>query len=158
MAESVRLIPGMIAPDFTLKDQNNNSVHLVDYRGKKVILYFYPKAGTPGCTAQACDFRDSLNSLQSSGYQVLGVSADTPAQQKKFEDHKNLTFPLLSDHNMAVHRAYGTFPQKLIGPKSLGILRSTFVIDEKGIVTMADYTVKPFGHVARLRSNLGIDG
>ena len=154
---TTRLEAGTKAPAFTALDQNGNSVSLSDFAGKKVILYFYPAAMTPGCTTQACDFRDSLDSLSASGYVVLGVSKDTVAKLKKFEEHDALTFPLLSDPELTVHNAYGVYGEKsMYGKTVMGVIRSTFVIDEQGVVTHALYNVKATGHVASLRGKLGL--
>lgn len=149
---------GDTAPDFTLDDQDGDPVSLRDLRGRKVILYFYPAAMTPGCTTQACDFRDSLASLEGAGYAVLGVSRDTPAKLKQFAERDGLTFPLLSDPDRAVHEAYGTWGEKMnYGKVVEGVLRSTFVVDEDGTIAQALYNVKATGHVARLRKLLGVD-
>lgn len=153
-----QLHPGDTAPDFTLDDQDGSPVSLADLRGRKVVLYFYPAAMTPGCTTEACDFRDSLGSLQGAGYAVIGVSRDAPAKLKEFAERDGLTFPLLSDPDRAVHDAYGAWGEKLnYGKVVEGVLRSTFVLDENGVVTQALYNVKATGHVARLRKLLGID-
>ena len=153
-----RLEAGTPAPAFTLPDKDGNHVSLADYAGKKVVLYFYPAASTPGCTTQACDFRDSLNSLASAGYQVLGVSKDHGAALQKFAEEENLSFPLLSDPDLAVHQAYGAYGEKsMYGKTVTGVIRSTFVIDENGVVTHPLYNVKATGHVARLRTLLGVD-
>ncbi|WP_166879039.1 thioredoxin-dependent thiol peroxidase [Salinibacterium sp. ZJ450] len=153
-----RLAPGDTAPAFTLIDQDGNSVSLSDYAGRKVIVYFYPAAMTPGCTTQACDFRDSLNSLAGAGYQVLGISKDNAAKQKQFENKEHLNFPLLSDEDLAVHHAYATWgPKSLYGKIIDGVIRSTFVIDGQGTIEQALYNVKATGHVAMLRKRLGID-
>jgi peroxiredoxin Q/BCP len=152
-----RLEVGQTAPAFTLPDQNGNPVSLSDYAGKKVILYFYPAAMTPGCTKQACDFRDSLSSLQAAGFVVLGVSKDSPAKLKKFEANDALTFPLLSDPELTVHNAYGTYGEKSMYGKTVqGVIRSTFVVDESGKISLALYNVKATGHVASLKSKLGL--
>jgi peroxiredoxin Q/BCP len=149
---------GDTAPDFTLSDQDGKDVSLHDLRGQKVILYFYPAAMTPGCTTQACDFRDSLSSLQGAGYTVLGVSRDTPEKLREFRAHDRLPFDMLSDPDHAVHEAYGAWGEKLnYGKPVTGVLRSTFVVDEDGSVALAQYNVKATGHVARLRTQLGID-
>ncbi|MDI9892132.1 MULTISPECIES: thioredoxin-dependent thiol peroxidase [unclassified Microbacterium] len=148
---------GQAAPDFTLLDQDEHPVSLSDFRGRRVIVYFYPAAQTPGCTTQACDFRDSLASLQGAGYTVLGVSRDTPEKLRAFRDSDGLTFPLLSDPDHAVHEAYGAWGEKQNYGKTItGVLRSTFVIDEDGRVVEAQYNVKATGHVARLRKTLGL--
>jgi len=157
MTDSTRLAAGDTAPDFTLTDQDGSRVSLASYRGRKVVVYFYPAAMTPGCTTQACDFRDSLGSLAAAGYQVLGVSKDSQAKLTEFAENDHLTFPLLSDEDLAVHRAYGAWGEKnLYGKLVTGVLRSTFVIDEAGLVTLALYNVKATGHVASLRKKLGI--
>lgn len=148
---------GQAAPDFTLLDQDEHPVSLSDFRGRRVIVYFYPAAQTPGCTTQACDFRDSLASLQGAGYTVLGVSRDTPEKLRAFRDSDGLTFPLLSDPDHAVHEAYGAWGEKQnYGKTVTGVLRSTFVIDEEGRIVEAQYNVKATGHVARLRKTLGL--
>jgi len=149
---------GGIAPNFSLLDQDGASVALSDFSGQKVIVYFYPAAGTPGCTTQACDFRDNINSLKSAGYQVLGVSKDTTDDLKKFQADQGLNFPLLSDLELDVHNTYGAYGEKnLYGKKVTGVLRSTFVINEDGTIKLALYNVKATGHVASLRKKLGID-
>lgn len=151
------LEPGSAAPDFTLMDQDEHPVSLSDFRGRRVILYFYPAAQTPGCTTQACDFRDSLASLQGAGYTVLGISRDTPEKLRAFRDSDGLTFPLLSDPDHAVHEAYGAWGEKQNYGKTItGVLRSTFVVDEEGAIVEALYNVKATGHVARLRKLLGL--
>jgi peroxiredoxin Q/BCP len=155
---AARLEVGTKAPAFTLKDQDGASVSLGDFAGSKVVVYFYPAAGTPGCTTQACDFRDNINSLKSAGYQVLGVSKDSPEKLKKFQVEQGLNFPLLSDEDLAVHNAYGAYGEKNnYGKVVTGVLRSTFVLDEEGVIEMALYNVKATGHVAGLRKKLGID-
>jgi peroxiredoxin Q/BCP len=153
-----RLDTGNAAPDFTLLDQDGSTVHLSDLRGQKAILYFYPAAMTPGCTTQACDFRDSISSLQGAGYRVIGVSRDEPAKLAEFRERDGLTFTLLSDPDHAVHTAYGAWGEKMNYGKTVeGVLRSTFVLDEEGVIALAQYNVKATGHVARLRKLLGID-
>jgi peroxiredoxin Q/BCP len=149
---------GTPAPAFTLQDQNGASVSLADFAGSNVVVYFYPEAGTPGCTKQACDFRDNLNSLKSAGYAVLGVSRDSVDKLKRFESEEGLNFPLLSDPDLTVHNAYGAWGEKkLYGKTVTGVLRSTFVIGEDGDIRIASYNVKATGHVASLRKKLGID-
>jgi peroxiredoxin Q/BCP len=151
------LAAGDTAPDFTLTDQDGTEVSLGDFRGRKVIAYFYPAASTPGCTTQACDFRDSLGSLASAGYVVLGVSKDEVAKLKRFRDEEGLTFPLLSDPGLETHRAYGAWGEKMNYGKVIeGTKRSTFVIDENGVIEHALYNVKATGHVQRLRKTLGL--
>lgn len=153
------LEPGSPAPAFTLLDQDGERVSLSQLRGTKVILYFYPAAMTPGCTTQACDFRDSIASLQGAGYTVIGISRDTPAKLHKFRERDALTFTLLSDPDHAVHSAYGVWGEKMnYGKVVEGVIRSTFVLDEQGVITLAQYNVKATGHVARLRKALGLDG
>lgn len=155
---SVRLEAGSPAPAFTLPDQSGAPVSLSDFAGQNVIVYFYPAASTPGCTTEACDFRDNLNSLKSAGYQVLGVSRDEADALKKFETEQNLNFPLLSDPDLAVHNAYGAWGEKsMYGKKVTGVLRSTFVIAPDGSVELPLYNVKATGHVASLRKKLGLD-
>ncbi|WP_193598533.1 thioredoxin-dependent thiol peroxidase [Microbacterium sp. YJN-G] len=155
---TTRLETGSTAPDFTLRDQDGEDVSLAGLRGQKVILYFYPAAMTPGCTTQACDFRDSISSLQGAGYTVIGVSRDTPEKLRKFRERDALTFELLSDPDHAVHSAYGVWGEKTnYGKVVEGVIRSTFVIDEQGVIEHAQYNVKATGHVARLRKTLGID-
>ncbi|TQL47487.1 peroxiredoxin Q/BCP [Homoserinimonas aerilata] len=149
---------GSAAPAFTLGDQDGKQVSLSDFRGQKVIVYFYPAASTPGCTKQACDFRDSLGSLSSAGYQVIGVSKDSPEKLKKFQQEEALPFPLLSDVSLEVHRAYGAWGEKnSYGRIIEGTIRSTFVIDEQGVIEHALHNVKATGHVARLRKMLDVD-
>jgi peroxiredoxin Q/BCP len=151
------LSAGTAASEFTLLDKDGNNISLADFRGKKVILYFYPAASTPGCTTQACDFRDNMASLQSAGYVVLGVSKDQGAALQKFASEENLSFPLLSDPDLVVHNAYGTYGEKsMYGKTVMGVIRSTFVIDEGGILTHALYNVKATGHVASLKAKLGL--
>lgn len=157
MTDSTRLAAGDTAPQFTLTDQDGATVSLSAYAGRKVVVYFYPAAMTPGCTTQACDFRDNLGSLSAAGYQVLGVSKDAPARLKEFQAHDAVNFPLLSDEGLAVHKAYGAWGEKnLYGKTVTGVLRSTFVIDESGLVQLALYNVKATGHVASLRKKLGL--
>jgi len=149
------LQPGSPAPDFTLHDQDGAPVTLSSLRGSPVILYFYPAAMTPGCTTQACDFRDSFPALQAAGYRVLGVSRDTPEKLRAFRDRDGLTFDLLSDPDHAVHEAYGAWGEKMnYGKRVEGVIRSTFVIDADGVVQHALHNVRATGHVARLRSLL----
>ncbi|GGM85238.1 peroxiredoxin [Thermopolyspora flexuosa] len=155
----IRLAPGDAAPDFTLPDAQGGEVSLRSFRGKRVILYFYPAAMTPGCTKQACDFRDSLTELTDAGYVVLGVSKDKPERLAKFAERDKLTFPLLSDPDLTVHKAYGAYGTKtMYGKTTVGVLRSTFVIGPDGTVERALYNVKATGHVARLKKELGLAG
>lgn len=149
---------GSPAPDFTLADKDGKSHSLSDYRGSKVILYFYPAASTPGCTTQACDFRDNMGSLQAAGYVVLGVSKDKLTALQKFAQNENLSFPLLSDEDISVHHTYGAYGEKsMYGKTVMGVIRSTFVIDEDGIVLHALYNVKATGHVEMLRKKLNLE-
>lgn len=153
-----RLTPGTPAPQFTLPAAGGGTVSLADYAGQKVIVYFYPKASTPGCTTQACDFRDNLASLTSHGYAVLGISPDSVKALDTFTENQELTFPLLSDEDHAVAEAYGAWGEKKnYGKTYVGLIRSTLVIDEKGIIEVAQYNVRAKGHVAKLRRDLGID-
>jgi peroxiredoxin Q/BCP len=152
-----RLEPGDTPPDFTLPDDSGNTVSLHDFQGRKVVLYVYPAAMTPGCTTQACDFRDSLDSLAAAGYAVLGLSPDKPEKLAKFRERDGLTFPLLSDPEKSVLDAYGAYGEKkLYGKNVVGVIRSTFVIGEDGTVERAMYNVKATGHVAKLRRDLGV--
>jgi thioredoxin-dependent peroxiredoxin len=151
-----RLAPGDPAPAFTLSDADGKQVSLSSYRGQRVIVYFYPAALTPGCTKQACDFRDSLADLNDAGIAVLGISPDAPAKLAKFRDKEGLNFPLLSDPDRTVLQAYGAYGEKqLYGKTVVGVIRSTFVIDAEGNIEKALYGVKATGHVARLRTEVG---
>jgi peroxiredoxin Q/BCP len=153
-----RLSPGDPAPDFTLPDADGKDVSLADFRGTKVVVYFYPAAMTPGCTTQACDFRDSLSSLAAAGYTVLGISPDKPEKLAKFRERDAVTFPLLSDPAKSTLEAYGAWGEKtMYGKKVTGVLRSTFVVDEDGRIQLAQYNVKATGHVAKLRRDLGVE-
>jgi thioredoxin-dependent peroxiredoxin len=152
-----RLQAGDLAPDFTLPDADGNKVSLSSLRGQRVVMYFYPAAMTPGCTTQACDFRDSLASLSAAGLAVLGISPDGPAKLAKFRDKEGLNFPLLSDSDHAVLEAYGAYGEKMMyGKTSIGVIRSTFVVGPDGKIEHAYYGVKAKGHVARLRNDLGV--
>jgi peroxiredoxin Q/BCP len=152
-----RLSPGDQAPDFTLTSDTGEQVSLAGLRGRKVVVYFYPAAMTPGCTTQACDFSDSLSSLKGAGYEVLGVSPDTPEKLAKFREHDGLTITLLSDPDKSVLTAYGAFGEKKMYGKTVqGVIRSTIVLDEEGRVDLAQYNVKATGHVAKLRRDLGL--
>ena len=152
---TARLEAGAAAPAFTLQNQAGASVSLADFRGQRVILYFYPEADTPACTTQACDFRDNLAWLTAQGYVVLGVSKDSVEALAEFEQKYGLTFPLLSDESLRAHQKYGVWGEKLnYGRTYLGTLRSTFVIDEKGRLEHALYNVKAKGHLAMLSKKL----
>ena len=154
---STRLTPGDTAPDFTLPDADGKPVSLADYRGRRVVVYFYPAAGTPGCTKQACDFRDSLTELNGAGLDVLGISPDKPAKLAKFREKEGLTFPLLSDADKDVLSAWGTFGEKqMYGKTVTGVIRSTFVVDPEGKIEVAQYNVRATGHVAKLRKDLSV--
>ena len=155
---AARLAPGDKAPDFTLPAEDGSTLSLAQLRGRKVVLYAYPAAMTPGCTKQACDFRDSLASLQAAGYEVVGISPDRPDKLAKFRERDALTFPLVSDQDKSVLTGYGAFGEKqMYGKTVTGVIRSTFVIDEEGRIEKAMYNVKATGHVAKLRRELGLD-
>jgi peroxiredoxin Q/BCP len=157
MSDGTRLAVGDTAPDFTLPDADDKPVSLADYRGQRVVVYFYPAASTPGCTKQACDFRDNLTDFADAGLAVLGISPDKPAKLAKFRDSQELTFPLLSDPDRSVLAAYGAFGEKtMYGKKVTGVIRSTIVVDAEGKVEVAQYNVKAAGHVAKLRRDLGL--
>jgi thioredoxin-dependent peroxiredoxin len=152
-----RLSAGDPAPDFTLPSDDGRTVSLADSRGRKTIVYFYPAAMTPGCTTQACDFTDSLSSLQAAGYDVLGISPDSPATLAKFREKDGLTITLLSDADKSVLAAYGAYGEKKLYGKTVeGVIRSTFVVDEEGTIALAQYNVKATGHVSKLRRDLGV--
>ena len=151
-----RLAPGDPAPDFTLPDADGHPVSLSSYRGQQVIVYFYPAAMTPGCTKEACDFRDNRDVLGTKGIAVLGISPDPPAKLARFRDRDGLTFPLLSDPDHAVLEAYGAYGEKkLYGKTTVGVIRSTFVVGADGRIEKALYGVKATGHVARLLTEIG---
>ncbi len=153
----VRLTVGEPAPDFTLPDETGTPVTLSALAGRRVILYAYPAAMTPGCTTQACDFRDSLSSLEGAGFTVLGISPDTPAKLTEFKARDGLTFPLLADTAAEVLTRYGAYGEKAShGRTVVGVIRSTFVIGADGTLEKAVYNVKATGHVARLRAELGV--
>ena len=152
-----RLSPGDSAPDFTLPTDTGEEVSLSALRGRKVIVYFYPAAMTPGCTTQACDFTESLDSLQVAGYEVVGISPDKPAKLAKFRERDDLSITLASDEDRSVMTSYGAFGEKkLYGKVVQGVLRSTFVVDEDDRISLAQYNVKATGHVAKLRRDLGL--
>lgn len=154
---SARLSPGDTAPDFDLPT-DTGSVRLADLRGRKVIVYFYPSAMTPGCTKQACDFTESLNTLEAAGYTVVGISPDKPEKLAKFRERDSLTITLASDADKSVMTAYGAYGEKkLYGKVVQGVIRSTIVVDEEGKVVFGHYNVRATGHVAKLRRDLGID-
>ncbi|MFS2279501.1 thioredoxin-dependent thiol peroxidase [Microbacterium sp. OR21] len=152
-----KLTPGVTAPDFALVDAEGRTIALSDYRGRNVVVYFYPKAATPGCTTEACDFRDSLSALDAAGYAVIGVSPDSIDEIRSFAEAEHLTFPLLADSDAAVAKAWGVWGEKTVGERTFdGVIRSTFVLDGDGIVQRAEYGVDAEGHVARLRAELGV--
>lgn len=155
---SERLRSGDRAPDFTLVSGDGSTISLSDFAGENVVVYFYPAAATPGCTTEACDFRDNLASLASAGYRVVGVSPDTEAKLRSFSEKEALTFPLLSDPDHAVADAYGAWGEKKnYGKTYEGLIRSTVVVDGSGRVALAQYNVRATGHVAKLRRDLAID-
>lgn len=155
MSEQHRISVGDKAPDFTLTDDRGKQVSLLDYRGRSVVVYFYPAAMTPGCTKEACDFRDSLAQLNDTGFDVLGVSPDKPEKLAKFRDAEGLTFPLLSDPDKSVLTAWGAYGEKQnYGKTVLGVIRSTFVVTPEGTIGKALYNIKATGHVARLLKDL----
>ncbi|MFK0155325.1 thioredoxin-dependent thiol peroxidase [Streptomyces sp. NPDC090499] len=154
---SERLQPGDVAPDFTLPDADGNEVSLSAHKGRKVIVYFYPAALTPGCTKQACDFTDNLTLLADAGYDVLGISPDAPEKLGKFREKENLRVTLLADPDKKVLDAYGAFGEKTnYGKTYLGVIRSTIIVDEEGKVEKALYNVRATGHVAKIIKDLGI--
>lgn len=148
---------GAKAPGFELLNKDSKKVSLDSYASKKVIVYFYPAALTPGCSKEACDFEESLAEFTSSGYVVIGISPDEPSKLAKFADKEGLHFELLSDPDLTVHKAYGAFGmKKLYGREYEGVIRSTFVLDEKGLISLPLYNVKATGHVAMLKGKLGL--
>jgi peroxiredoxin Q/BCP len=156
-AVTAKLRAGAPAPGFTLTDAAGRQISLADYRGRNVVVYFYPRAATPGCTTEACDFRDNLAALQGAGYDVLGISPDAPAALASFTGDFALTFPLLADEDHAVALAYGAWGEKIVdGEVREGVVRTTVVVDPEGTVVLARYAVSPQGHVRALRDELGI--
>ncbi len=152
-----RLVPGDPAPDFTLDSDEGKSVSLSDYAGSRLLLYAYPAAMTPGCTTQACDFRDSLAPFHDAGIKIVGLSPDSPEKLAEFRDLENLDFPLLSDPSKEVLTSYGAFGEKkLYGKVVVGVIRSTFVISPASLIENAWYNVGAKGHVAKLRRELDI--
>jgi thioredoxin-dependent peroxiredoxin len=157
VAQTPRLKVGDKAPAFSLPDADGTKVSLADYRGRKVIVYFYPAASTPGCTKEACDFRDNLGELNDAGFNVVGISPDKPEKLAKFRDNEKLTFPLLSDPDRTVLTAWGAYGEKMMYGKTVqGVIRSTFVIEERGKIEVAQYNIKATGHVAKLRRDLAV--
>jgi peroxiredoxin Q/BCP len=152
-----RLSEGDVAPEFRLPDSEGNDVSLSDFRGRHVVVYFYPAAGTPGCTKQACDFRDNLAELNDAGFAVVGISPDKPAKLAKFVADEGLTFPLLSDESRDVLNAWGAYGEKQnYGRTIVGVIRSTFIVDPDGKIEKAMYKVRATGHVAKLRKDLKV--
>lgn len=152
-----RLEPGDQAPDFTLPSDTGEQVSLSDLRGRKLVIFFYPAAMTPGCTTEACDFRDSLGSLQAAGYEVVGISKDKPEKLATFREKEGLTYPLLGDPGLDVLKAYGAYGEKKSYGKTIeGVIRSTIVLDEQGRVELAKYNIKAKGHVASLSKALSL--
>ena len=148
---------GTPAPQFSLKNQDDNEISLSSYKGKKVIVYFYPAASTPGCTTQACELRDNINSLKSLGYEVIGISPDEPKKLKKFQEKEGLNFELLSDPENSIQQSYGAYGEKsMYGKTYMGTIRSTFVVDEDQKIAHAFYNVKAKGHISFLKDKLGI--
>jgi peroxiredoxin Q/BCP len=157
MPKPRRLDVGDTAPAFSLPDADGNTVKLSDYKGRKVIVYFYPAAATPGCTKEACDFRDNLGELSGAGLDVVGISPDKPAKLDKFRNAEGLTFPLLSDPDREVLKAWGAYGEKtMYGKVVQGVIRSTFVVDESGKIALAQYNIRATGHVAKLRRDLSV--
>jgi peroxiredoxin Q/BCP len=157
VTDSIRLAVSDTAPAFSLPDADGNTVSLSDFKGRKVIVYFYPAASTPGCTKQACDFRDNLAELNGAGLDVVGISPDRPEKLAKFRDSEGLTFPLLSDPAKDVLVAWGAYGEKTMYGKTVqGVIRSTFVVDEDGKIATAQYNVKATGHVAKLRRDISV--
>jgi peroxiredoxin Q/BCP len=157
MSEQIRLAEGQSAPEFSLPDADGNTVTLSGFRGRSVVVYFYPAASTPGCTKEACDFRDSLATLNDAGFDVLGISPDKPGKIAAFRDAEGLTFPLLSDVDRSVMTAWGAYGEKQNYGKTVqGVIRSTFVVNPDGTIGKALYNVKATGHVDRLRKELGV--
>ncbi|MGH4021151.1 MAG: thioredoxin-dependent thiol peroxidase [Pseudonocardiaceae bacterium] len=157
MTETARLSPGDPAPDFTLPGADGTLVSLAGFRGRSLVVYCYPAAGTPGCTKQACDFRDNLAELDGAGFAVVGISPDKPEKLARFRDAEGLTFPLLSDTDRSVLTAYGAYGEKqMYGKTVTGVIRSTFVIDAEGRIERAMYNVRATGHVAKLRKDLDV--
>lgn len=154
---AARLDTGDTAPDFTLRSDQGSDISLADYRGRRLVIFFYPAAMTPGCTKEACDFRDSLAPLEQAGYAVVGISPDEPEKLAKFVAKESLTYPLLADPDKTVLEAYGAYGEKkLYGKTVTGVIRSTIVVDEDGKVALARYNVKATGHVASLSKQLKI--
>jgi peroxiredoxin Q/BCP len=157
LTDTARVAPGDNAPAFRLPDADGNPVSLADYRGRRLIVYFYPAASTPGCTKEACDFRDNLRDLNGAGLDIVGISPDSPAKLAKFRDAEGLTFPLLSDPDRKALTAWGAYGEKKMYGKTVqGVIRSTFVVDERGKIAVAQYNVRATGHVGKLRRDLSV--
>lgn len=155
MPAVTRLTPGQPAPDFSLTSDRGETVSLADFRGRRVLVYFYPAAGTPGCTKEACDFRDNLATFDDAGVTVLGISPDTPEKLARFRDEEGLTFPLLSDPDKSVLQAWGAWGEKtMYGKTTTGVIRSTFLVAADGTIEEPQYGVKATGHVGRLLRDL----
>ncbi|MDO4631144.1 MAG: thioredoxin-dependent thiol peroxidase [Corynebacterium sp.] len=155
MTENVRLEPGTAAPAFSLPNDEGGTTSLADYAGKQLVVYFYPKANTPGCTKEACDFRDSLAQLNNLGIAVVGISPDPVDKLAKFRADHDLNFPLLSDADKTVMQAYGAFGEKKnYGKVVQGVIRSTFLVGDDGTIKKALYNVRATGHVARVIKEL----
>lgn len=151
MADNTRLEVGDKAPEFTLTSDSEREVSLSDFAGRRVVIYFYPKANTPGCTTEACDFRDSMEQLNDQDIAVVGISPDKPDKLAKFRDDHGLNFPLLSNPDKEVLSAYGAYGEKnTYGKKTTGVIRSTFLVEPDGTIGLAKYNVKATGHVARI--------
>jgi len=152
VTETTRLAPGDKAPAFSLPDADGKKVSLADYKGRQVVVYFYPAASTPGCTKQACAFRDGLSELNDAGIEVIGISPDKPEKLAKFRDAEGLTFPLLSDPDRKVLTAWGAYGEKLMYGKTVtGVIRSTFVVDDKGKIALAQYNVKAVHTASKIK-------
>lgn len=157
MSAQKRLSEGDPAPDFQLPDSTGKPVSLADYRGRSVVVYFYPAASTPGCTKEACDFRDNLGELNDAGFDVLGISPDKPAKLAKFAADEKLTFPLLADESREVLTEWGAYGEKQsYGRTITGVIRSTFIVDPDGKIAKAMYNVRATGHVAKLRKDISV--
>ena len=157
MTENTRLAPGDRAPAFSLPDAVGNKVSLADYKGRRLVVYFYPAASTPGCTKQACDFRDNLHDLNDAGLDVVGISPDKPEKLAKFRDAEKLTFPLLSDPDRTVLTAWGAYGEKqMYGKTVTGVIRSTFVVDDKGKIAVAQYNVKAAHTTTKIKQYIAL--
>ncbi|WP_430297966.1 thioredoxin-dependent thiol peroxidase [Sinomonas sp. B1-1] len=157
MTVSTKLSTGQQAPDFTLPDASGHDVSLTDFRGRRAVVYFYPKAATPGCTTEACDFRDSLDALNAAGVSVIGISPDPVEDIASFAEDFSLTFPLLADDGASVAKEWGAWGEKIVnGEVKEGILRSTAIVSPEGTIESIEYGVQADGHVAALRDRLGL--